>query len=47
MEKSYKLGKYEVISKIGEGAYGAVYKAKNPANSEIVALKVSSLERED
>ena len=31
--------KYEKIKKIGEGAYGMVYQAKNKQTGEIVALK--------
>ena len=35
-----KVGVYEVIAKIAEGGMGAVYKARNPANGELVAIKV-------
>src|SRR5262245_54206148 len=35
-----KVGGYEVVAKIAEGGMGAVYKARNPANGEFVAIKV-------
>jgi serine/threonine protein kinase len=34
-----KLGKFEIISKIGQGAMGVVYKARDPFIDRIVALK--------
>ncbi len=33
------LGKYEIISEIGRGAMGAVYKARDPLIDRLVALK--------
>jgi mitogen-activated protein kinase 15 len=33
------LKKYEIISKIGKGAYGVVWKAKDLKTQRIVALK--------
>ena len=33
------LKRYEVIKKIGEGAYGQVWKAKEKRSKETVALK--------
>jgi serine/threonine-protein kinase len=35
-----KIGRYELISKIGEGGMGTVYKAKDASNQRTVALKV-------
>lgn len=34
-----KLGKFEIISKIGQGAMGVVYKARDPFIDRVVALK--------
>lgn len=34
------LDDYQVIKKLGEGAYGNVYKARQRSNSQLVALKV-------
>jgi cyclin-dependent kinase-like len=33
------MNRYDLISLIGEGAYGSVYKARRKANNEIVAIK--------
>ena len=35
-----KIGKYEVLTKIGEGGMGVVYKAKDPLIDRIVAIKM-------
>jgi eukaryotic-like serine/threonine-protein kinase len=34
-----KLGKFEILAKIGQGAMGVVYKARDPLINRIVALK--------
>lgn len=38
-----QLGRYEVISEIGQGAMGVVYKAKDPLIDRIVAIKTINL----
>jgi serine/threonine protein kinase len=42
-----KESKYKKIEKLGEGAYGAVYKAQDLNTNQIVALKVSKLDSND
>lgn len=39
--------RYLKLEKIGEGTYGVVYKAKDKATNEIIALKKIRLENED
>jgi serine/threonine protein kinase len=35
--------KYEILSKIGEGSFGKIYKGKNIRTNELVAIKVESI----
>jgi len=42
-----KIGRYEVEGKIGEGAFGVVYKARDPVLDRAVAIKVPSLTLSD
>ena len=44
---STKIGRYEVEHKIGEGAFGIVYKARDPVLDRAVAIKVPSLTLND
>lgn len=41
------LERYQKLSKVGEGNYGVVYKARDVVSGEIVAMKKIRLERED
>jgi len=41
------LDRYQKLSKVGEGNYGVVYKARDVVSGEIVAMKKIRLERED
>ena len=43
---SHHSHKYEVLRKIGEGTYGAVYKVKDPETGQIMAVKRISLASE-
>lgn len=38
------MSKFEVIEKIGEGAYGVVYKARDATSNQNVAIKKIRLE---
>ena len=37
---------YEIVTQVGEGTFGKVYKAKNPTNGNLVALKRIRMESE-
>jgi serine/threonine protein kinase len=39
-----KIGNYEVISKLGRGAFGEVYKAKHIDNNKEFAIKMETKE---
>jgi serine/threonine protein kinase len=40
-----RVGKFEIINKLGEGSFANVYKAINTTNGEIYALKVISMQK--
>jgi serine/threonine protein kinase len=42
-----EVERYQRISKIGEGTYGVVYKARDKISNEIVAVKKIRLDHED
>jgi serine/threonine-protein kinase len=39
-----RIGKYEVVAKLGAGAFGTVYKAMDPELGRLVAIKTIRLE---
>lgn len=47
MTMAARMNKYEPQEKLGEGTYGVVYKARNTATNEIVAIKQIHLDDED
>ncbi len=42
-----QIKQFEKLMKIGEGAYGAVFKARDIHTKEIVALKITKFDCED
>lgn len=44
---AFPMDRYHKLDKIGEGTYGVVYKAKDKATGEIMALKKIRLDAED
>ena len=41
-----KIGKYEILDKIGEGGFGVVYKGRDPFIKRMVAVKTCSSDNE-
>lgn len=42
-----EVERYQRISKIGEGTYGVVYKARDKLTNDVVAVKKIRLDHED
>ena len=45
--KDSKLSDFDIIKKVGEGAFGKVYKVKRKSDQQIYAMKVIKLIKMD
>jgi len=45
--KEQKVGEYDILCKLGEGAYGSVYKVKETATGKIMAIKTIRIANDD
>lgn len=45
-EKGFRIGDYEILSRLGEGGMGVVYEARNCLSDELVALKTVKVSNE-
>ena len=45
--KESKLSDFDIIKKVGEGAFGKVYKVRRKSDKEMYAMKVIKLQKMD